>query len=52
MPNSIPHSPPLVPSETGQTPVRVSNDAEFQIYLAAAEALGWPLKTYDEWLAN
>ena len=35
-----------------QTQTRGTNDAEYQIYLAAAESLGWPLKTYTEWLQS
>ena len=26
--------------------------AEYAIYLAAAQDLGWPVKTFDEWLAS
>lgn len=33
-----------------QTQARVSNDNEYQIYLANAKDLGWPVKSYDEWL--
>lgn len=33
-----------------QTQTRGSNDAEYEIYRANAEALGWKIKTYDEWL--
>lgn len=32
------------------TQSRGSNDAEYQIYVAAAEDLGWTIKTYEEWL--
>ena len=33
-----------------QTKLRGDDDSEYQIYLAAAESLGWKIKTYDEWL--
>tara|TARA_R110000822_G_scaffold60176_2_gene149991 strand:+ start:157 stop:291 length:135 start_codon:yes stop_codon:yes gene_type:complete len=33
-----------------QTQSRGTNDSEYQIYLAAAESLGWKIKTYEEWL--
>lgn len=42
----------LVPAEEWQTPQRGANDSEYQIYVANAQALGWPVKTYDEWLAS
>ena len=42
----------IVPDANWQTQVRGSNDAEYQIYVACAESLGWPVKTYDEWLAS
>ena len=31
---------------------RGTNDDEYQIYVACAESLGWPVKSYDEWLAS
>lgn len=40
----------LLPAATWQTQCRGDNDSEYQIYLAAAESLGWTIKTYDEWL--
>lgn len=40
----------LIPLDTWQTQARGTNDAEYQIYVAAAESLGWPIKSYDEWL--
>lgn len=40
----------LLPAITWQTQYRADNDSEYQIYLAAAESLGWQVKTYDEWL--
>ena len=27
-------------------------DREYQIYKAAAELMGWPIKTYGEWLES
>jgi len=30
--------------------VRGSNSSEYEIYVANAEDLGWPVKTYEEWL--
>ena len=38
------------PADTWQTPLRGDNDSEYQIYVAAANDLGWEVKTYDEWL--
>ena len=32
-----------------QTQSRGTNDQEYQIYVAAAESLGWKVKTYEEW---
>ena len=40
----------LIPNANWQTPVRGTNDAEYEIYVAAAESLGWTVKSYDEWL--
>lgn len=37
-------------NENWQTKPRGTNDDEYQIYLVAAESLGWPIKSYDEWL--
>lgn len=42
----------LMPSADWQTQARGTNDQEYQIYVAAAESLGWHVKTYDEWLAS
>lgn len=50
----------LLPAANWQTPVRGSNDQEYQIYLACADdgkggditRGGAPLKSYDEWLAS
>lgn len=39
-------------AEFWQTRYRGTNDAEYEIYVAAAESLGWVVKTYDEWLAS
>lgn len=40
----------LPPLETWQTQARGTNDDEYQIYAASAQALGWKIKSYDEWL--
>lgn len=37
-------------NENWQTRARGDNDSEYQIYVANAKALGWTVKTYDEWL--
>lgn len=34
------------------TQLRGTDDQEFQIFLACAEDLGWPLKTFEEWKAS
>ena len=31
-------------------PVRGRMEQEYEIYVAAAEDLGWDVKTFDEWL--
>jgi len=33
-----------------QHPVRGRLEQEYEIYVAAAEDLGWNVKTFDEWL--
>lgn len=35
-----------------QTRYRGSDDQEYQIYVAAAESLGWKVKTYEEWKSS
>lgn len=42
----------LIPNANWQTQQRGSNDAEYQIYVAAAESLGWAVKTYEQWLKS
>ena len=42
----------LQQNEFWQTQARGTNDQEYQIYLAAAESLGWNIKTYEEWLSS
>lgn len=42
--------PRLMPRADWQTQQRGTNDQEYQIYVANAGALGWKVKTYDEWL--
>ena len=39
-------------NENWQTQARGSNDAEYQIYVVNAEALGWPVKSYEEWMQS
>lgn len=45
-------SPELKRDEFWQTAYRGTNDAEYEIYVTNAEALGWVVKSYDEWLAS
>jgi hypothetical protein len=52
MPRADRPAPVLVPATGGQPPIRGSNDAEYEIYVVAAESLGWVVKSYDEWLAS
>lgn len=40
----------LIPKADWQTQSRGSNSNEYDIYVAAAKSLGWPIKTYEEWL--
>ena len=42
----------LLPNENWQTQTRGDNDAEYQIYKACAESLGWDVKSYDDWIAS
>ena len=42
----------LQPKANWQTKQRGSNDAEYQIYVANAESLGWKVKSYEEWLRS
>ena len=52
--------PSLTPNQFWQTPMRGTNDQEYQIYLACADdgkggditRNGLPLKTYEEWLQS
>lgn len=44
--------PRLLPRADWQTQARGSNSMEYDIYVANAEALGWVVKTYEEWLAS
>lgn len=46
------NDPNLNRAEFWQTQYRGTNDSEYQIYVANAEALGWVVKSYDEWLAS
>lgn len=45
-------TPPSTDLAGGQTPVRGTLRQEYDIYVANASALGWPLKTFTEWLAS
>ena len=40
----------LEQNDNWQTQAHGTNDQEYQIYKANAEAMGWPVKSYDEWL--
>jgi len=42
----------LQPNDDWQTRYRGIHDDEYQIYVTAAQALGWPVKTCDEWLQS
>ena len=42
----------LLVNDDWQTPYRGTNDNEYAIYVAAAESLGWEVKTFDEWLTS
>ena len=33
-----------------RTKVRGSNDDEYAIYVESAKALGWDVKSFDEWM--
>lgn len=45
-------NPRLMPRADWQTQARGTNSAEYDIYVANAESLGWTVKTYDQWLAS
>ena len=55
-----PDNDKLLPNANWKTPVRGTNDQEYQTYLACADngkggditRNGAPLKTYAEWLAS
>ena len=42
----------LVQHDTWQTQSRGTNQDEYDIYVTNAQALGWEVKSYDEWLSN
>lgn len=44
--------PKLETRDGYQTKSRGSNDQEYEIYSHMAELMGWPVKSYDEWLAS
>ncbi|MBR7945406.1 hypothetical protein [Burkholderia cenocepacia] len=44
--------PRLIPRKIWQCQVRGTNDQEYAIYATNAESLGWPVKTYEQWLAS
>jgi len=33
-----------------QTKLRGTHSAEYEIYVACAESLGWEVKTFEEWM--
>lgn len=41
-----------LPGDEWQTQRRGTNENEYAIYQAAAESLGWQVKTFDEWLSS
>ena len=42
----------LEPAETWQTQARGTDCAEYEIYKACAESLGWPVKTFEDWIKS
>lgn len=40
----------LLPHPDWETRPRGTNEDEYDIYAANAMMLGWPVKTFDEWL--
>lgn len=40
----------LIPYDDWQTQQRGTLNDEYQIYRAFAEDLGWPVKSFDDWL--
>jgi hypothetical protein len=42
----------LLPNSNWQTPVRGTNEQEYEIYVENATALGWIVKSYEEWMAS
>lgn len=51
-PETAQDDPALIPAADWQTRQRGSNDNEYQIYRDCAEDLGWPVKSYEQWLAS
>lgn len=45
-------APVLEVAADWQTRARGTNDQEYQIYVANAEALGWKVKSFDEWVRS
>jgi hypothetical protein len=43
---------PPQPEDDWATRCRGSHDDEYLIYAAAAQALDWPAKSYDQWLQS
>jgi hypothetical protein len=39
-------------NEQWQTQARGTKAQEYEIYCAAAADLGWPLKTFEQWLCS
>ena len=44
--------PDLETMDGYQTKSRGTNAQEYEIYSHMAELMGWPVKTYDEWVAS
>lgn len=42
----------LIHNDNWQTPARGTLEQEYQNYVEAAEALGWNVKGFDEWLES
>ena len=42
----------LTPNPDWQTQARGTDDAEYQVYVAAVQSLGLPVKTYEDWLIS
>lgn len=36
----------------GNTKIRCTHSQEYDIYVSNARALGWPIKSFDDWLTS